>query len=315
MIFLEELKNRYKEETKDWLIEDIDKFQRFVEQHFDESLRKTCNIRFEGNPRIIANVLAIHKAINKEKEDRLFHFGQSEIETISLASHNTHMLKTIIPAQSYLVYIVDNDVDVNDGWIGLNIDNVLTFCRIGENEDNFRYRYDAKLNDFHIQFKCLRRKFGCIDPGAFQTFQLPEITFKGRATVKLRELLKNVLKPAYDLDFEGIQLQLAYNQLIAFGSKHFGEDGLDELDEVIKTENWNGEIVKSNYTVPLVKNLVELLCKCFSVADISFSDDGEMRISCGKMLGDEDDDLFLAEMIIAHRTEKEDDEEDTEEEE
>lgn len=306
----EELINKYKEETKDWLITDVDQFQRFIEQHFDDRLRKTCNIRFEGNPRIMNNVLAMHKAINNEKDDRLFHFGQSEIETLSISGGHTHMLKTIIPDQSYLVYIVDNAMDDNEGWVGLDIDNVMGFCRIGENEDNFRYRYDSELNDFYIQFKGLRRKFGCIDPNAISTFKTSGMVFKGMATVNLKELLRDILKPAYALDFEGIRLQLAYNQLNAYGSKQFGdEEGMDEIDQSLKTENWNGEIVNSSYTVPLLKEVVELLTKCFSVGTITFSDDDAMKISCGKILGNEDDDLFLAEMIIARRKNEDDEEE------
>lgn len=295
------------EETGDWLIENVDQLQKFIERQIDDRLRKTCSIRFEGNPRILTDVLQMHKAINREKEERLFHFG-SEIEIISIAERNTHLLRTRIPDKSYLVYIVDNDVEIDSGWLGLNIENVIGFCNLGDYNDNFRYRYDSKLNDFYIQHRGLRRKFGGIDPDVFSRLQISDMTFHGRATVNLRQLLKEILKPAYELDFEGIKLQLAYNQLQAYGSRQFGEEeSIDEIDHSIKTENWNGEIVSSSYTVPLLKELVELLSKCFTVGEIAFSNDGAMRISCGQILGNEDDDLFSAEMMLAYR--KEDSEE------
>lgn len=311
----EETINNYKEATGDWLLEDADQLQKFVQKQVNEQLRKTCDIQFEGNPRILTNVLHMHKSINKEKEERLFHFGPNEIETISIAEYNTHMLKTTIPERSYLLYNVDSDVDINEGWLGLNIDNIINFCRIGENEDNFRYRYDSKLNDFRIQFKGLTRKFSGMDPSYLQHFNISEISFKGKATVNLKELLNNILRPAYALDFDGIRLQLAYNQLNTYGCNQFDEEGTDILDDSIKAENWNGEIVTGYYTVPLIKQLVELLSKCFSVGEISFSDDDAMRISCGRLRGKDDDDLFLAELIVARRTDERDDIDDEEDEE
>lgn len=69
----EELIRKYKEKTKDWLIADVDKFQHFVEQHFDNRMRNNYdkdpldnNIWVEKyRPRVFSEIVGQNEIINK----------------------------------------------------------------------------------------------------------------------------------------------------------------------------------------------------------------------------------------------------------
>jgi hypothetical protein len=296
---------KYKDETGDLLIEHTDQFQAFVEKTFDARLRTIDDVRFEGNPTILADALQMHKIIKPDDETRLFNFLSTGIETTSISGKNTHSLKTIIPDRSYETYILGNNIEIDGGWVGLNISNIINFCKLGANEDTFRYRYDSELGDFHIKFGGLRRKFCGMDAEFFPKMNMPAMEFRGKGIINLKKL-KKVITPANKLGMINLTLHLECDQLQLYSHESSGEDIIDDLDELIPVEDWNGEDVISNYSVPLLSGIVDILSKHFNEARISFSDDAPMKIYCGKILGDEEkDDRFCAEMMLANRTQEE----------
>ncbi len=304
----EELIRKYKEETGDLLIKETDKFQAFIEKIVDDRLRKIDDVRFEGNPTILTDVLQMHSVIRPDGVNRLFYFSPTGLEIMSISEKQTHMLKTTIPDRSYEVYTLGDNISRDGGWIGLNIVDIINFCKLGAKEDSFRYRYDSAQGDFHIKFGGLRRKFGSKHAEDFPRMNMPEMEFRGDGVIKLKKF-RNKLVLASKLGMIDVSMHLDCDQLHLLSHKTSESDEkmevIDDLNEIIPVENWNGEDVIGNYSIPLLSGILDLLGKRFNEARILFSDDSPMKICCGKILGDEKDDLFCAEITVANRTTQE----------
>jgi hypothetical protein len=300
----EELIRKYKEETGDLLIKETDKFQAFVGKIFDERLRKSDDVRFEGNPTILTDVLQMHSAIQPDRVHRLFHFSPTGLEITSISEKQTHMLKTTIPDKSYEIYNLGDNIEMDGGWIGLNIKNIMDFCKLGAKEDSFRYRYDSALGDFHVKFGGLRRKFGSKHAESFPRLNMPEMELRGDGVIKLKKF-RSKIGLASKLGMVNVAMHLDCDQLHLLSHRTFESEKMeviDDLNELIPVENWNGADVISNYSIPLLSGILDLLGKRFDEARILFSDDSPMKICCGKILGEEKDDLFCAEITVAGRT-------------
>ena len=303
----EELIRRYKEETGDILIRKHDNFQAFIEKVFDDRLRKIGDVRFEGNPTILTDVLQMHSIIQPGREHRLFYFSPTGLEITSISEENTHMLKTIIPDRSYEVYNLGENISRDGSWIGLNIMDIMDFCKLGAKEDSFRYRYDSTLGDFHIQFGGLRRKFGSRHAESFPRMNMPEMELRGEGVIKLKKI-RSKIGLASKLGMVNVAMHLDCDQLHLLSHRIFESDKIeviDDLNEIIPVENWNDEDVIGNYSIPLLSGILDILGKRFNEARILFSDDSPMKICCGKVLGEEKDDLFCTEITVANRTKEE----------